>query len=230
MPRPGSAWGSPGPSHDLVVCSLQQDRLPHRRLLDRLPDGTRFVRPIPGVLIDRRLRGFSGVARSPRQRRGFPRFTPPPNAALAGCSSPRPILSEGAGITRAGRDPGRIAPDRPAGYAVAVRPGVGIPFVWRGHLPPGPGAGPGGYCNLECPCHHHSRNIGLTAAFFASARVFARKWAHRLPIATPCVVFDREGRVHLLGNADDRAGSVARAEGLCESGSDFTTEFQRKPI
>ena len=71
---------------------------------------------------------------------------------------------------------------------------------------------------LGRPCHHHSRSIGLPDAFFASARVFARKWAHRLPIATPCVVFDGEGRVHLLGNADNRTGSIARAEGLCRPG------------
>jgi hypothetical protein len=55
-------------------------------------------------------------------------------------------------------------------------------------------------------------------AFFDCARVFARKWAHRLPIATPCVVFDGEGRINLLGSADNRAGSIARAEGLCRAG------------
>ncbi len=71
---------------------------------------------------------------------------------------------------------------------------------------------------LGAPCQHHSRSIGLPEAFFASARVFARKWAHRLPIATPCVVFDREGRVHVLGNADSRSGSLARAEGVCLPG------------
>jgi hypothetical protein len=62
---------------------------------------------------------------------------------------------------------------------------------------------------LGAPCRHNSRSVGLPPGFFASARVFARKWAHRLPVATPCVVFDREGELHLLGNADIRAGSVA---------------------
>jgi hypothetical protein len=71
---------------------------------------------------------------------------------------------------------------------------------------------------LGAPCHHNSRSIRLPGAFFDSSRVFARKWAHRLPIATPCVVFDGDGRVHLLGNADNRAGSIARAEGLCRQG------------
>jgi hypothetical protein len=36
---------------------------------------------------------------------------------------------------------------------------------------------------------------------FQSAEVFARKWRHRLPVATPCVIIDRGGAVHLLGNA-----------------------------
>ena len=63
---------------------------------------------------------------------------------------------------------------------------------------------------LAAPCHHNSRSVGLPEGFFASAEVFARKWANRLPVATPCVVFDRQGRMHLLGNADGRTGSVAR--------------------
>jgi hypothetical protein len=50
-------------------------------------------------------------------------------------------------------------------------------------------------------CHHNSRSVGLPEAFFPSAEVFARKWAHRLPVATPCVVIDRDRRVYLLGNA-----------------------------
>jgi hypothetical protein len=67
---------------------------------------------------------------------------------------------------------------------------------------------------LGAPCHHNSRSLGLPQSFFPSAEVFARKWAHRLPIATPCVVFDREGQVFLLGNTDEGPGSVARAQGL----------------
>ena len=35
-------------------------------------------------------------------------------------------------------------------------------------------------------CYHNSRNVGLPKAFFASAETFARKWAHRLPVATAC--------------------------------------------
>jgi hypothetical protein len=60
---------------------------------------------------------------------------------------------------------------------------------------------------LGALCHHNSLSLGLPQSFFASAEVFAHKWAHRLPVATPCVVFDREGGLHLLGNAVD--GSVA---------------------
>ena len=62
---------------------------------------------------------------------------------------------------------------------------------------------------LAALCHHNSQSVGLPAAFFASAAVFARKWAHRLPVATPCVVIDRDGQVRVLGNAQE--GSVAYA-------------------
>jgi hypothetical protein len=54
---------------------------------------------------------------------------------------------------------------------------------------------------LGALCDHNSRSIGLPQAFYASAEVFARKWRHRLPVATPCVIIDRNGAVHLLGNA-----------------------------
>jgi hypothetical protein len=50
-------------------------------------------------------------------------------------------------------------------------------------------------------CHHNSRSIGLPEAFYRSAEVFARKWSHRLPVATPCVIIDRGGAVHSLGSA-----------------------------
>jgi hypothetical protein len=61
-------------------------------------------------------------------------------------------------------------------------------------------------------CHHNSRNVGLNGAFFDSARAFTNKWADRLPIATPCAVFDRQGQAFLLGNADGER-SIALAEG-----------------
>ncbi len=67
---------------------------------------------------------------------------------------------------------------------------------------------------LGAPCRHNSRSIGLPEAFFGGAEVFARKWAHRLPVATPCVVFDGGGALHLLGNADGRVGSVAHSAGI----------------
>ncbi len=66
---------------------------------------------------------------------------------------------------------------------------------------------------LEAPCRHNSRNVGLTESFVRSARVFARKWAGRLPVATPCALFDREGQVFVLGNAEAGSGSLARPVG-----------------
>jgi Glycosyltransferase like family len=54
---------------------------------------------------------------------------------------------------------------------------------------------------LAALCRHNSRSVGLPEAFFPSAEVFARKWAHRLPVATPCVVIDLDRRVYLLGNS-----------------------------
>jgi Glycosyltransferase like family len=62
---------------------------------------------------------------------------------------------------------------------------------------------------IEAPCEHNSRSIGLPPEFFKSAEVFARKWQHRLPVATPCVVIDETRRVWLLGNsASDYGGKV----------------------
>jgi hypothetical protein len=70
---------------------------------------------------------------------------------------------------------------------------------------------------IEALCHHNSRTIGLPEAFFASAEVFARKWKHRLPVATPCVIIDPAGGVQHLGNATDAPGSIAYALGRCGS-------------
>jgi Glycosyltransferase like family len=61
---------------------------------------------------------------------------------------------------------------------------------------------------VDALCHHNSRSDGLPNAFDQSAQGFARKWAHRLPVATPCVIIDRSGAVHLLGNAAG-PGSIA---------------------
>ena len=66
---------------------------------------------------------------------------------------------------------------------------------------------------LEVLCQHNSRTVGLPDAFFRSAQVFARKWAHRLPVATPCVIIDKGGAVYVLGNAGEGPGSVAFAVG-----------------
>ena len=70
---------------------------------------------------------------------------------------------------------------------------------------------------IEAPCDHNSRSVGLQEAFFRSAEVFARKWRHRLPVATPCVVIDETGRVWVLGNTPEHHGGAAVAEGPCTS-------------
>jgi hypothetical protein len=60
-------------------------------------------------------------------------------------------------------------------------------------------------------CHHNSRSLVLPESFYHSAAVFARKWSHRLPVATPCIIIDRDAEVCLLGNAGDRPDSMALA-------------------
>jgi hypothetical protein len=67
---------------------------------------------------------------------------------------------------------------------------------------------------LGALCRHNSLDVGLPPAFFLSARTFARKWADRLHVATPCVVFGRDGNMSLLGNAAPGASSLAIAEGM----------------
>jgi hypothetical protein len=69
-------------------------------------------------------------------------------------------------------------------------------------------------------CHHNSRHIGLGEGFHESAAVFARKWKHRLPIATPCVIIDRDGGVQLLGNASHGPRSIAFAMHSPSAGAD----------
>jgi hypothetical protein len=64
---------------------------------------------------------------------------------------------------------------------------------------------------MEAICHHNSRSIRLPEAFFASAEVFARKWSHRLPIATSCVIINRGGEIYMLSNATGGADSIALA-------------------
>jgi hypothetical protein len=61
---------------------------------------------------------------------------------------------------------------------------------------------------VEAPCYHSSRNIRLPKAFFQSAEVFAQKWQHRLPVATPCVIIDETRRVWMLGNSSAQHGAA----------------------
>ena len=80
---------------------------------------------------------------------------------------------------------------------------------------------------LAAQCHHNSRSVGLPEAFFASAGVFARKWRHRLPVATPCAIIDRGGIVHVLGNATTEGlRSIAHTlprDGSTEAGLEQTS-------
>ncbi len=68
---------------------------------------------------------------------------------------------------------------------------------------------------IDALCQHNSRNVGLPPEFFAGAEAFARKWAHRLPVSTPCVIIDKDGQIHVLGNAEGES-SIARAVGRAD--------------
>jgi hypothetical protein len=69
-----------------------------------------------------------------------------------------------------------------------------------------------GVVTLDAPCHHNSRNIGLPREFRESPEVFARKWQHRLPVATACVVIDEHRRVLPLGNSPPSSNSRGSPE------------------
>jgi hypothetical protein len=47
---------------------------------------------------------------------------------------------------------------------------------------------------VDAVCFHHSARTGLAEDFQASARAFTGKWAAQLPVATPCVQIDAQGR------------------------------------
>ncbi len=63
--------------------------------------------------------------------------------------------------------------------------------------------------------------------FYRSAEVFSRKWQHRLPVATPCVIIDRGGIVHVPGNATTEGlRSIAHTyprDGSTEAGVERTS-------
>lgn len=48
---------------------------------------------------------------------------------------------------------------------------------------------------VDAPCLHNSLAVDLPPEFVASAGHFAAKWAARLPVATPCVLIEGEGRM-----------------------------------
>jgi Glycosyltransferase like family len=72
---------------------------------------------------------------------------------------------------------------------------------------------------IDAYCHHNSRSVGLPRDFFASAKAFARKWHHRLPVATPCVIIDTNHKAFVLGNSPRRRTT--------EISSAQAKEFQR---
>ena len=51
---------------------------------------------------------------------------------------------------------------------------------------------------VEAPCKHNTANSTLPDDFFQSAEFFARKWQHRLPVATSCVIVDELKRLWLF--------------------------------
>jgi hypothetical protein len=61
-------------------------------------------------------------------------------------------------------------------------------------------------------CHHNTRTVSLPKPFFRSAQIFAEKWAHRLPVATSCVVIDQQRQVWVLGSAGANHGDKAEAD------------------
>ena len=64
---------------------------------------------------------------------------------------------------------------------------------------------------IEAPCKHNTRHTSLPRAFLKSAEVFARKWQHRLPVATPCVIIDQAAQVWVLGQSNVTFGPVTEA-------------------
>jgi SAM-dependent methyltransferase len=48
---------------------------------------------------------------------------------------------------------------------------------------------------LDALCFHNSISVDLPPAFEVSARRFAQKWSSCLPVATPCVVVEKDGHL-----------------------------------
>jgi hypothetical protein len=50
---------------------------------------------------------------------------------------------------------------------------------------------------LDAPCSHNTRNNWYPSGFAESGAIFARKWADRLPLATPCILVEEDGNLRL---------------------------------
>jgi O-methyltransferase len=65
---------------------------------------------------------------------------------------------------------------------------------------------------IEAPCKHNTRHRTIPEVFLKSAEVFARKWRHRLPIATTCAIIDEKAQVWVLGSSSVIGGPFSAAD------------------
>ncbi len=86
---------------------------------------------------------------------------------------------------------GRVAAGGAARHPAAVRRVPGVPPLRDRRLPPGVGGWPA--VVRDAVCFHNSLIYQVPPAFAASARVLAREWPDRLPLATPCAVITPSG-------------------------------------
>ena len=201
--------------HEWVVCLHQDVVLPagwDRCLVPPAPRGRATVRAdrCRGSLWGRRGDSAAETGRGVRGR-----------ADRLGRRS-RPNAPRRARAARPGRDPRRAAAGRAARCGPAIRPGAGISSLWGRSLPSGAGKGPGRRGARGPLSSQLAERRAAGGVLSRAPACFARKWEHRLPIATPCAIIDHGGRVHVLGNATDGPGSIAYASSGHGRGPDKT--------
>ena len=81
---------------------------------------------------------------------------------------------------------------------------------------------------IEAPCKHNTRHASLPRAFLKSAEVFARRWQHRLPVATPCAIIDEAAQVWVLGQSNVTYGPVTEAAFELGTGEKVRAPGKRK--
>jgi hypothetical protein len=188
--------------HEWVVLAHQDVFLPmgwERLIMRQLAEAERRLGPIgiAGVYGVGEVLGSQSPGRALAARRVG--WVVPPEADLRRSRAAAARRTRAAG---AGCNARRAAPDRAARYAAAVRPGAGVSPVWGGYLPARGGSSTSwrrngdwrswcwGRCAITIPgalgCRGHSLRARRSSRH---RRIFdARKWAHRLPVATPCVI------------------------------------------